>query len=149
MSSTYFFREEFSNDELKKPINYRNVKLIKATRKDWDYILFLRNSNYEYFQLQGNLIDKKEHYKYMERKEIDPNFYHYLYDKKCYVRIDDKDIAVITDPKYQGMGLATNAIVEICKLHGTKFFASIQMDNISSFKAFYKAMNILSDHRKM
>ena len=122
-------------------------KLIQATRKDWDYILFLRNIDYEYFQLQDKPIDKKEHYKYMERKENDPDFHHYLYKEKCYVRIDGKDIGVITDPEYQGRGLATDAIIEICKLHGIEFFARIRLDNISSFKAFYKAVNILSNHK--
>ena len=122
-------------------------KLIKVTRKDWDYILFLRNSNYEYFQIQNTPIAKKEHYAYMERKENDPNFHPYLYDEKCYIRIDDDDISVMVDPEYQGMGLATDAIVELCKVHGTKLFANIRMDNISSFKAFNKAVNILSNHR--
>lgn len=117
--------------------------LTKVTRNDWDYILFLRNGNYTYFEIQHKLIDKKEHYAYMEKKENDPNFYQYLYDKKCYVRIDGADISVMTDPKYQKRGLATKAIVEVCKLHGSKFFATIRMDNVSSFKAFYKAMLIL------
>ncbi len=121
-------------------------KLIKVARKDWDYILSLRNSNYEYFLTQNTSITKKEHYAYMERKKNDPHYHQYLYDKKCYIRIDNKDISVITDPKFRRMGLATDAIVELCRLHGTKYFATIRMDNITSFNVFYKAMNILSDH---
>ena len=120
-----------------------NPELRKAKIADWDYILYLRNSSFKFFEKQRKPLSKGEHYRYMIQQLKNPKFAHYFYKEKCYVRILDNDIGVITDPKYRMNGLATEAIVKVAKLH-PNLFAKIHLKNNASFDTFAKASRILS-----
>jgi len=82
-----------------------NIQLKKALKSDWDFILELRNSDYQYFYEQNEPIPKDSHYEYMEKHSNDSNFHHWIIsiddDDVGYVRILDVDVGIMVKKELQ------------------------------------------------
>ena len=122
-----------------------SIKLRKVFKKDWDYILKLRN--FEEFKknfYNQEIILKNEHYDYLKKQKINPNFVNWIicYGEKDvgYVRILDCDVSIIIDKKYQNKGIATKALIvienEAKKIGIKKLVGRIMVHNKSSKKIF-------------
>ena len=122
-----------------------NVILKSVDKKDWDFILDLRNESRKYF-LQNEIITKKTHYNYMEKNLNNPRFKIWIiYSEKQklgYVRLLDTDLSTVLIEKYRGKGLGSIALkmgIEKCKELGIdKLTAMIRDDNPASFNLYSK-----------
>lgn len=120
------------------------IALRNIEKKDWDYILDLRNSSFEFFYKQNVPIEKNEHYNYMKNQSINPKFYHWIIimdnEDVGYVRILENDVGIMIDKKYQNLGIGSIALQLIetkAKKYGiTKLVALINKDNEKSKKMF-------------
>jgi predicted acetyltransferase len=122
------------------------ISLRNVTKKDWEYILKLRNTNYEYFYIQNKPINKDEHYQYMEKMVNHKTFFHWIATENRtdlgYVRIKDNDVSIIVDKKYQNKNYGKNILKLLekkAKENGLKkLIALVDINNISSQKIFLK-----------
>ena len=90
------------------------IELRKVTEKDWIFILNLRNEFYtNSFYEQKKLIQKTEHYEYMNKQTTNPNFHQWvaIQSKNLssigYIRILDQDINIMVEKKFQSRGIGT------------------------------------------
>ena len=123
------------------------VSLRPVKKKDWDYILKLRNKKEfrEFFEHQ-HTISKNEHYAYLRRQEKNPNFFNQIIcndDKDVgYIRILDSDVSIIIDKKFHGRGIGQTALRLIepkaKKLGFEKLIGRITVQNKPSRKIFEK-----------
>jgi RimJ/RimL family protein N-acetyltransferase len=124
-----------------------NVTLRKVDRKDWDFILRLRNMK-EYrknFYEQG-IITKKAHYKYLRSQISNNAFLNRIIcnDNKDvgYIRILNNDVSIMIDKKHSGKGIGAKALQLIereAKKSGIKkLVGRIMIHNQSSKKIFVK-----------
>lgn len=122
-----------------------SIKLRKVFKKDWDFILQLRNSDeFKNNFYNQELILKNEHYKYLEKQKNNPNFMNWIIcdEKKDvgYVRILSGDVSIIIDKKFQNKGIGTMALIaienEAKKLGIKKLVGRIMIHNKSSKKIF-------------
>ncbi len=124
-----------------------NISLRSVSRKDWDYILTLRNNK----KFRNNFYDqhdisKKEHYDYLENQKSNPNFFNWIicYGKTDvgYIRILDNDVGIIVEEKFHNMNIGSNALqlLEITakSLGLTKLVGRVKSENKSSKKIFQK-----------
>lgn len=122
-------------------ITLRNVE-----KKDWDFILQLRNSLYKFFYIQKKPLEKSEHYEYMEKQKSNPKFHQWIItldeNDVGYVRILDLDVGIMIHEEFQKKGIATIALSLVEKkaveLGLSKLIARIDKDNLSSKKIFEK-----------
>ena len=123
-----------------------NIQLIPATKKNWNFILSLRNDFFKYFHHQTKPLTKNEHYQYLEKQENNSKFHHWMIifneDIVGYVRLLDFDIGIMLKKEFQNQGIASYALKLVekeAKLLGIpKLIAKIQAENISSYKIFEK-----------
>ena len=122
------------------------IKLRKVMRSDWDFILELRNNDFQYFYEQNSPIPKEVHYKYMESHANNLNFHQWIIsldgNDAGYVRILNEDVGIMIKKKFQGRGIASKALniteKEAVNLGIKKLVALIHPDNVSSEKIFKK-----------
>jgi len=121
------------------------VTLRKVNKKDWNYILKLRNTK-EFRRLfyTQHTISKKEHYQYLKRQSSNPNFANWIicYDSNDvgYLRVLDNDVGIIIEKKYHGKGIGSKALKllekEVKKLGIKKLVGKVMISNKSSEKIF-------------
>lgn len=124
-----------------------NVHLRKVLKKDWDYILDLRNKEQfrSYFYSKHHIL-KTEHYKFLTKQKKNPNFANWIICNDSidvgYVRILDNDVSIIIDEKFQRKGIGTQALSlleEEAKKRGiVKLIGRIMVHNEKSKKIFLK-----------
>jgi len=123
-----------------------NIELREVEKKDWDLILELRNEFYPNFYRQDKPISKTEHYQYMEKQQLNPQFNQWMILEinkiVGYVRIIDNDIGIIIKKEYHHKGIATKALKlaekKAHELGITKLVALIKIENEESKKIFMK-----------
>ena len=119
--------------------NNPEMKLVKCSKKYWEYVRILRNDKRVVDGFIENIhITKEMQEKYMEKNS--KYYYIVLIDNKpCgYIGEIDGDIRVCTHPDYQGKGIGAFMIKELTKVK-PDIYARIKIDNIASVKAFEKA----------
>jgi len=123
------------------------LSLRKVLKKDWDYILELRNNKkFKKNFYQQHEISKKEHYEYLKKQLNNANFFNWIicYGEKNvgYIRILDYDVGIIIDENYQKKGFGREALelleIESKKIGLKKLVGKIMIDNITSKKIFEK-----------
>ena len=123
------------------------IELREVEKKDWNYVLKLRNEFYEYsFYEQNEPILKDDHYKYMNKQETNPNFHQWVaFDGKNdvgYIRILDQDINIMVEKEFQSKGIGTimlNLVEKKALSLGIKKLKAIVIaGNESSKKIFIK-----------
>jgi len=123
------------------------INLRRVERKDWDFILKLRNKKeYRRFFYDQHIITKKEHYKYLRKQMSNPSFINriicYRHKDVGYVRVLDGDISIIMDKRYGRKGIGTKALQlfekEVRKRGIKKLVGRIMIHNESSKKIFIK-----------
>ena len=123
------------------------LKLREVEKKDWNFVLKLRNEFYEYsFYEQNEPILKDDHYKYMNKQETNPNFHQWVaFDGKNdvgYIRILDQDINIMVEKEFQSKGIGTimlNLVEKKALSLGIKKLKAIVIaGNESSKKIFIK-----------
>ena len=123
------------------------IELREVEKKDWDFVLKLRNEFYEYsFYEQNEPILKDDHYKYMNKQETNPNFHQWVaFDGKNdvgYIRILDQDINIMVEKEFQSKGIGTimlNLVEKKALSLGIKKLKAIVIaGNESSTKIFLK-----------
>ena len=123
------------------------IELRKVTEKDWNFILNLRNEFYtNSFYEQKKLIQKTEHYEYMNKQKSNSNFYQWIAtngeDDVGYIRILDQDINIMVEKKFQTKGIGTvmlNLVEKEARGLGIKKLkAKVLIGNDSSKKIFEK-----------
>jgi len=82
-----------------------------VSKFDWDYILNLRNENFNLFYEQKKLIQQQEHYDYMKKQFSNPDFHHWIAtdgeNDLGYIRILNQDISILVEKKFQTKGIGT------------------------------------------
>ena len=123
------------------------IELREVEKKDWNFVLKLRNEFYEYsFYEQNEPILKDDHYKYMNKQETNPNFHQWIaFDGKNdvgYIRILDQDINIMVEKEFQSKGIGTimlNLVEKKALSLGIKKLKAIVIaGNESSTKIFLK-----------
>jgi len=123
-----------------------DITLRDVKQADWDFILELRNDFYSNFYQQTKPLLKKEHYEYMEKQKINPQFHHWIieYQNKMagYVRIHGQDIGIMVKKEYQNKGVASESLKQLEKkahqLGVPKLVAMVKVENESSKTIFLK-----------
>ena len=124
-----------------------NVELRKVCKKDWDFILKLRNDKeHQTNYYNSHTISKKEHYDYLNKQKNNPNFSNWIIcndnNDVGYVRILDNDISIFIDKKYHNKGIGTLALnlveQEARKLGIKKLVGKVMLQNEKSKKIFLK-----------
>ena len=127
--------------------NMDKIELRKVTEKDWNFILNLRNEFYtNSFYEQKKLIQKTEHYEYMNKQTTNPNFHQWIATSDGlpigYMRILDHDINIMVDKKFQNKGVGTTMLKLVeekaKKLGLKKLEARVLIENQNSLKLFQK-----------
>jgi|CXWL01.1.fsa_nt_gi RimJ/RimL family protein N-acetyltransferase len=122
------------------------VILRKCTKNDWDFILSMRNKFYkDSFYIQKKPLKKKSHYEYMKRQTGNIHFHNWIamYQNKRvgYASIENNEVSVMVDSKFQGKKLGSNIIRLVdkkAKYLGLKLVANIRITNDASKKIFEK-----------
>lgn len=125
----------------------KKISLRYVERKDWDFILSLRNNEEtrDNFYTK-NEIKKQDHYKYLKKQEKNPSFFHWIISygnfDAGYVRILDNDVSIMVDNKFQNKGIGTfalNLVEKEAKLLGIKkLVGRVMVHNNQSKKIFEK-----------
>lgn len=124
-----------------------DISLRSVLKKDWDYILTLRNNKKfrNNFNAQHE-ISKKEHYDYLQNQKSNPNFFNWIicYGKNDagYVRILDNDVGIIVDEKFHNMNIGSTSLqlleIKAKSLGLTKLVGRVMCENKPSKKIFQK-----------
>ena len=123
------------------------VALRKVKRKDWDFILRLRNNkDYRQFFYSQKIISKKEHYNYLAKQKSNPNFMNWIitYGSKDagYLRVLNNDVSIMIEKKYNNKGIGTTALQllekQARKQGIKKLVGRVMIHNKSSKKIFLK-----------
>ena len=120
-----------------------NVKIRPVEKKDWKFILHLRNL--EDIRLSfhdSSIINDETHLKYMQKMEANPNFFQWIitYNKKDvgYIKIDGLVFGSMLLNEYRGKGIGKQAYAlvfnEAKKLGLTKLTAQVKMDRETSIE---------------
>ena len=114
------------------------MELVKNNYTYWEFIRNLRNLEgvREGF-IQQDFIEPEQHQEYM--KNYSDYFYICLYNNEPvgYIGIIDDDIRVATHPNFQGKGIGSFMVKEICKMHPTAV-AKVKINNDASLNLFKK-----------
>ena len=112
----------FSNSNLCEQIHHiqYNVKIRPVEKKDWKFILHLRNL--EDIRLafhDSSIINDETHLKYMQKMEANPNFFQWIitYNKKDvgYIKIDGLVFGSMLLNEYRGEGIGKQAYALVFK----------------------------------
>ena len=123
------------------------LSLRKVLKKDWDYILELRNNKkFKKNFYEQHEISKKEHYEYLKKQLNNANFFNWIicYDSidVGYIRILHEDISIMMDLEFNGKGLGTKALKLVenkARENGIKkLVGKVMIDNEKSKKIFEK-----------
>jgi len=123
------------------------VTLRKVLKKDWDFILNLRNDEqYRNFFYSQEVIKKSDHYIYMRNQKSNPNFVNWIicYSQQDvgYIRILENDVSIMINDKFRNKGIGTMALnlieIEAKKIGLLKLVGRIMIKNKSSKKIFDK-----------
>lgn len=123
------------------------VKLRKVLKKDWVFILNLRNNEkYRDFFYSSEVISQKDHYNYMKNQKSNPNFVNWIIcygnSDVGYVRILENDVSIMLDDKFRNKGIGNIALelleIEARKLGISKLIGRVMINNKSSKKIFKK-----------
>ena len=122
------------------------IQLRDVTKVDWDFILELRNNDFQYFYEQNAPISKNSHYKYMENHVNDSNFHQWIIsldgNDAGYVRILNEDVGIMIKKELQGKGIASKALEllerEAVSLGIRKLVALVHPENLNSERIFKK-----------
>ena len=120
-----------------------NVKIRPVEKKDWKFILHLRNL--EDIRLSfhdSSIINDETDLKYMQKMEVNPNFFQWIitYNKKDvgYIKIDGLVFGSMLLNEYRGKGIGKQAYAlvfnEAKKLGLTKLTAQVKMDRETSIE---------------
>ena len=120
-----------------------SVKIRPVEKKDWKFILHLRNL--EDIRLafhDSSIINDETHLKYMQKMEAKPNFFQWIitYNKKDvgYIKIDGLVFGSMLLNEYRGEGIGKQAYAlvfkEAKKLGLTKLTAQVKMDRETSIE---------------
>lgn len=124
-----------------------DVSLRKVVRKDWDFIMKIRNKKeFRSSFYDQHTITKEEHYKYLRRQKSNPNFVNWIicYGEKNvgYVRILENDISIMINKEYNSRGIGTKALrlveLEAKKLGMKKLIGRVMIHNKGSQRIFKK-----------
>ena len=114
------------------------MELIKNNYLYWEFIRNLRNLDgiREGF-IQQQVIEPFQHEQYM--KQFSNCFYICLYNEEPagYIGIVNDDIRVATHPDFQGKGVGSFMVKEICKIYPNAV-AKVKLDNKASLALFKK-----------
>jgi RimJ/RimL family protein N-acetyltransferase len=121
-----------------------HISLNKAIKQDWDFILELRNNDFQYFYEQNEPISKEKHYQYMKIHSSKSYFHHWVIslneNNVGYIRIFNQDIGIMVKKEFQGKGIASKALELVEKeaknLGIEKIIALVDPENFSSKKIF-------------
>lgn len=127
-------------------VGFEHCKLKKANDDDWDFILKLRNENYNFFYHQTGPISKEKHYEYLKKQNTNPAFFHWIIlykdEKVGYVRILHSDVSIMVLDEYKNKGIGTHVLElldkKVIELRVKKLIGLIYVDNKSSQKIFEK-----------
>ncbi len=96
-----------------------DIRLRKVEKRDWDFILELRNSFYNFFYKQDKPLKRDEHFEYMEKQKSNPNFHHWVIqyegEDAGYVRILENDVGIMIKKEFQGKGIASVSLRSVEK----------------------------------
>ena len=120
-----------------------NVELRSVEKKDWEFILHLRNQ--EEVRLASHdtsIIDDETHLKYMQEMTVDKKKIHWIitYNKKDvgYIKIGDLEFGsmLLNDYRGRGIGKLAYALVfkEAKKLGLTKITAQVKINRETSLE---------------
>lgn len=123
-----------------------DIILRDVERKDWDFILELRNDFYSNFYQQNKPLTKTEHYEYLEKQKSNPQFHHWIVEYQNqmagYVRIHSQDVGIMVKKEYQNKGIASESLKQLEKkahhLGIHKLVAMVKVENESSKTIFLK-----------
>jgi RimJ/RimL family protein N-acetyltransferase len=123
------------------------VSLRRILKKDWNYILNLRNNDkFRENFYQQHKISKTEHFEYLNKQKSNPNFFNWIicYGKNDvgYIRILDNDVSIIIDEKFHNRDIGSKSLklleIEAKSLGITKLVGRVMYENKSSKKIFQK-----------
>lgn len=123
------------------------IKLRRALKRDWDYILYLRNDiTYRNNFYTRHTITKKEHYDYLKKQQKNPNFYNWIITNGNkdigYMRVLGNDVSIIIDKKFQKRSIGSIALklleYEAKKYKIDKLVGRIMIHNKASQKIFLR-----------
>ena len=91
------------------------VSLRRILKKDWNYILNLRNNDkFRENFYQQHKISKTEHFEYLNKQKSNPNFFNWIicYGKNDvgYIRILDNDVSIIIDEKFHNRDIGSKSL---------------------------------------
>ena len=120
-----------------------NVELRSVEKKDWEFILHLRNQ--EEVRLASHdtsIIDDETHHKYMQKMTANEKIFHWIitYNKKDvgYIKIGDLEFGsmLLNDYRGRGIGKLAYALVfkEAKKLGLTKITAQVKINRETSLE---------------
>lgn len=131
----------------KQKIKTEKVSLRQVTKKDWDFILKIRNApEFRNAFYDQHTITKKKHYQYLQKQKTNPDFVNWIIcygkDDVGYVRILNNDISIMISEKFNSKGIGTKALHlvgrEAKKLGIKKLVGRMMVHNKSSQKIFIK-----------
>ena len=119
------------------------IRIRKVSKKDWEFILHLRNQ--EEVRLASHdtsIIDDETHLKYMQEMTVDKKKIHWIitYNKKDvgYIKIGDLEFGsmLLNDYRGRGIGKLAYALVfkEAKKLGLTKITAQVKINRETSLE---------------
>jgi len=123
------------------------VSLRRILKKDWNYILNLRNNDkFRENFYQQHKISKTEHSEYLIKQKSNPKFFNWIicYGKNDvgYIRILDNDVSIIIDEKFHNRDIGSKSLkvleIEAKSLGITKLVGRVMYENKSSKKIFQK-----------
>ena len=123
------------------------MSLRRILKKDWNYILNLRNNDkFRENFYQQHKISKTEHFEYLNKQKSNPNFFNWIicYGKNDvgYIRILDNDVSIIIDEKFHNRDIGSKSLklleTEAKSLGITKLVGRVMYENKSSKKIFQK-----------
>ena len=120
-----------------------SVEIKSVEKKDWEFILHLRNQ--EKVRLASHdtsIIDDETHLKYMQKMTVDKKKFHWIitYNKKDvgYIKIGDLEFGsmLLNDYRGRGIGKLAYALVfkEAKKLGLTKITAQVKINRETSLE---------------
>ena len=120
-----------------------SVKIKPAEKKDWGFILQLRNQEDVRLACHDtSIIDNETHLKYMQKMKTNPKNFHWIitYNKKDvgYIKIVNLEFGSMLLSDYRGRGIGKQAYTlvfeEAKKLGLTKLTAQVKMDRETSIE---------------
>jgi len=114
------------------------MRLVKNSKKYWEFIRHLRNDNdIKSGFIEQNYIEKEEHFRFM--KEHGHNYYICLDEAKPvgFVGAICGDIRIAVDKNYHSKGIGKFMLKEFLESAGDiKVYAKVKIENLASLNLF-------------